>query len=677
MLPPKWNGDLIPGVNQPVQRISRYEVVSELGRGAMGVVYKAKDPNIERVVALKTMRIDVQGTDQEEILRRFKHEAKLAGVMAHPNIVTIYDAGEFEGVFYMALEFIEGETLQEILHREKTLSLDRTIQVAKHVCQGLDYAHMRGVIHRDIKPANIMVGKDGAIKIMDFGIAKAGGNMTSAGQVLGTPTYMSPEQVRGRNLDGRSDLFSFGCCLYEMLTARKPFDGPNVTSIIYKIINESPEALHKVDPNISPKLSDVVSRCLEKDPELRYQSGADLIEDLEGCKAKPTAPKPAVVQPTAPIPVRPAVTPQAAAPAPAAVPGLKKPTPVPTPAAAAANVHPSTVHVTKKPPATASAHPRMKWWIAGVVLALIVTASAILLRRNNEAAISKAVTTPAEGEAPPLVKNPEPKPDTPATKAAKARSGKAKTADSDAGSPVAATGDLRVTSAPSGVRVFISGMTQNEWVTPFTASGLDPGVYEVQFSKSGYATKTQDVTVEAGKQATIDVSLLESGGSISINSAPSGAVVWLDGKSTGKTTPVTLSVGQGAHRIELRKSGFENESANIHVKDGETANYSPALDPVAMATDLPKKGGGFFGKIFGGKKVPEGKGLSVVKTNPPGAQVLVNGKAHDEASPARIALDPGKYKLTLKLSGKKTVVREVVIEKGKVTESDVDLEPGR
>jgi eukaryotic-like serine/threonine-protein kinase len=663
-------------VNQPVQRVSRYEVVSELGRGAMGVVYKAKDPNIERIIALKTMRIDVQGTDQEEILRRFKHEAKLAGVMAHPNIVAIYDAGEFEGVFYMALEFIEGETLQEILHREKTLSLERTIQIAKHVCQGLDYAHMRGVIHRDIKPANIMVGKDGVVKIMDFGIAKAGGNMTSAGQVLGTPTYMSPEQVRGRNLDGRSDLFSFGCCLYEMLTARKPYDGPNVTSIIYKIINDSPEPLHKVDPNISPKLSDVVSRCLEKDPELRYQSGADLIEDLEACKAKPGAPKPAAaVDRTAPIgPTgRPAVVPSAAAPAAAVVPGLKKPTPVPvTAAAAAANVHPSTVHVTQKAGRASPAHPRMQWWIGGIVLVLVFAAGAVFLRRSNEQAIADAASPSAGSNT--IRANPVPMD---SAKSAKTKSTKTKAASTPFPEATTASGDLRVTSAPSGVRVFISGMTQNDWVTPFTAAGLDPGVYEVQFSKSGYTSKTQDVTVEAGKTASIDVSLLESGGSISINSAPSGAGVWLDGKSTGKTTPATLSVDQGSHRIELRKQGFENEAATINVKDGETANYAPTLDPIPVATDLPKKGGGFFGKIFGGQKVPEGKGVSIVKSNPPGAQILVNGKAHNETAPARIALDPGKYKLTLKLAGRKNVVREVVIEKGKITESYVEFESMR
>ena len=317
----------------------------------------------------------------------------------------------------------------------------------------------------------------------------------------------------------------------------------------------------------------------------------------------------------------------------------------------------------------------MKWWIGGVALVSLITASAVLLRQSNEAAIAKAVSEPAEGEVAAPPKNPVPME---TGKSAKTRSAKGKAVTETRGpQPGVATGDLRVTSAPSGVRVFISGMTQNEWVTPFTAKELDPGVYEIQFSKSGYTTKTQDVTVEAGETANIDVSLFESGGSLVINSAPSGAGVWVDGKPTGKSTPVTLSLGQGTHRIELRKPGFETESSAINLKDGETANYSPTLDPAAVATDMPKKGGGFFGKIFGGKKIPEGKGLSVVKTTPPGAQVFVNGKAHDEASPARIALDPGKYKLTLKLAGKKTVVREVVIEKGKVTETGVELEPVR
>src|SRR3954470_9553553 len=270
-------------MNSP-QKIGRYEVQGELGRGAMGVVYKATDPNIDRTVALKTMRLDVHGTDEEEILKRFKHEAKLAGVMNHANIVTIYDAGKFEGVFYIAMEYIEGTTLQSILHQQKVLPAEKVIEVSRHVCAALDYAHERKVIHRDIKPANLMVGGSGVVKIMDFGIAKSGATMTTAGQVLGTPTYMSPEQVRGRTLDGRTDLFSYGVVLYEMITGEKPFAGQNVTTIIYKIMNEAPVPPRDLDVTIHPGISAVITKALSKDPALRYQSGADMVRDLENFK---------------------------------------------------------------------------------------------------------------------------------------------------------------------------------------------------------------------------------------------------------------------------------------------------------------------------------------------------------------------------------------------------------
>src|SRR4051812_11178064 len=266
--------------------VGRYEIVGEVGRGAMGVVYKALDPNIGRTVALKTMRVDVHGADEEEILRRFKHEAKLAGTMSHPSIVTVHDAGEDSGVFFMAMEYLEGVTLHRVLKDKHVLPLPRVIEIAQHIAAGLDYAHSHGVIHRDVKPANIMCATNGAIKIMDFGIAKSGAGMTSAGQVLGTPTYMSPEQVRGRQLDGRTDLFSFGVILYEMVTGEKPFSGQNVTTIIYKIMNEAPIPPRDLDTGVHPAVSAVILKALAKDPNERYQSGAELVRDLENYDGK-------------------------------------------------------------------------------------------------------------------------------------------------------------------------------------------------------------------------------------------------------------------------------------------------------------------------------------------------------------------------------------------------------
>src|SRR5229473_4658505 len=267
-----------------LQTVGRYEITGELGRGAMGVVYKALDPTIGRTVALKTMRLDVHGLDAAEMVRRFQNEARAAGVLSHPNIVTIYDAGEQDGIFYIAMEFIEGTTLHELLAEQRVLAADDVIQYSRQICRGLDYAQSHGIVHRDIKPANIMITSNGTVKIMDFGIAKTGGGVTSTGQVLGTPNYMSPEQVKGKPLDGRSDLFSFGVLLYEMLTGEKPFVGQNVTTIIYKIVNENPIPPRDLDVTIHPGLSTVVTKALSKSPDERYQSGADLVRDLESYK---------------------------------------------------------------------------------------------------------------------------------------------------------------------------------------------------------------------------------------------------------------------------------------------------------------------------------------------------------------------------------------------------------
>src|SRR3990172_6035311 len=270
----------------PLDHVGRYRIIGEVGKGAMGVVYRATDPTIGRTVALKTMRVDVHGIEAEEMLQRFRNEAKAAGVMNHSNIVTIYDAGEQDGMFYIAMECIEGVTLHRLLADKQVLPADQVIEYSRQVCAGLDYAHSHGVVHRDMKPANLMIESDGTLKIMDFGIAKSGGTgMTTAGQVLGTPNYMSPEQVKGRALDGRSDLFSFGVILYEMVTGEKPFTGQNVTTIVYKIVHENPIPPRDLDVTIHPGLSWIITKALAKSPDERFQSGAELVAALADYKS--------------------------------------------------------------------------------------------------------------------------------------------------------------------------------------------------------------------------------------------------------------------------------------------------------------------------------------------------------------------------------------------------------
>ncbi|MGZ3459565.1 MAG: serine/threonine protein kinase, partial [Archangium sp.] len=259
----------------------RFNILEPIGVGGMGRVYRAQQTLLDRVVALKVLNPHFPTSKDPGFQKRFLREASLTSKLRHPNTVTVIDYGQTDdGIFYIAMEYIQGQTLQELL-KLGTLPVEKVIDVVRQACAGLDYASARGIIHRDIKPANIMIMPDGTVKIMDFGIAKsAGTGMTSTGQVLGTPNYMSPEQVKGRTLDGRSDLFSLGVVLYEMLTGERPFTGDNVTTIIYKIVNEQPPAPRELDANVHPGLSAVVMKALAKNRDERYQKGADLANDL-------------------------------------------------------------------------------------------------------------------------------------------------------------------------------------------------------------------------------------------------------------------------------------------------------------------------------------------------------------------------------------------------------------
>jgi serine/threonine-protein kinase len=270
--------------NPKITRFGRYEIVAELGRGAMGIVYKARDPQIDRVVAVKTVSLWGQEPDEEKEFRmRFMHEAQAAGRLHHPGIVAIFDVGENPENHdpYIVLEYVAGEPLNRILAREKKLPLARALQLAEEVSEALDYAHAQGVIHRDIKPGNILVAQDGHAKIADFGIAKLNlAHFTLPGKVLGTPAYMAPEQLSGEGVDGRSDLFSLGVILYAMVTGHSPFQGDSATTVCFKVANREPVAASALDLSLPRELDEVISRAMAKDPEQRYQRGAEFAEDV-------------------------------------------------------------------------------------------------------------------------------------------------------------------------------------------------------------------------------------------------------------------------------------------------------------------------------------------------------------------------------------------------------------
>jgi serine/threonine-protein kinase len=266
------------------KQFGRYEVVGELGRGAMGVVYKARDPQIDRLVAVKTVSLWGQEPEEEAEFRgRFMNEAKAAGRLHHAGIVAIYDVGEDpeNNEPYIVLEYIAGETLNRILAREKKLPLPQALRLAQEIAEALDYAHAQGVVHRDVKPANILVTEGGHAKIADFGIAKLNlAHFTLPGRMLGTPAYMAPEQLTGDGVDGRSDLFSLGVILYAMVTGHSPFQGNSATTVCFKVANREPLAASALDLNLPHELDEVISKAMAKDPEARYQKGSEFADAM-------------------------------------------------------------------------------------------------------------------------------------------------------------------------------------------------------------------------------------------------------------------------------------------------------------------------------------------------------------------------------------------------------------
>jgi len=282
--------DLAPEETVVVQEISqskpslgRYEILEELGRGAMGIVYKGRDPKLNRVTAIKTIRFtdDFDEEQAAKIREQFYREAEVVAKLSHPNIVTIFDVGEDLDLSYLAMEYLEGESLEGFARKDNLMPIRKGIDVTAQVCDALAYAHAHGIVHRDIKPANIMILKNGLVKVTDFGIARAtASSKTRTGVIKGTPYYMSPEQISGMKVDGRSDIFSLGIVFYQLLTGELPFGGENLAAIMYQITTVDPEPPTKHNPKIYKAAVAILNRALEKSLESRYQDAKQMGDHL-------------------------------------------------------------------------------------------------------------------------------------------------------------------------------------------------------------------------------------------------------------------------------------------------------------------------------------------------------------------------------------------------------------
>jgi hypothetical protein len=608
----------------------------------MGVVYQGYDPVIGRTVAIKTMLTEGLGPQEfQEYKARFQREAQAAGALAHPNIVTVYDFGEDGGVLYLAMEFLEGKSLEKIFEAQNILPIETIIPMYDQVCSALDHAHSHKIVHRDIKPANIMILDSGLVKVTDFGIAKMMSlGMTQAGHILGTPNYMSPEQVKGRTVDGRSDIFSLGVILYELVTGEKPFGGQNITTVIYKIIHENPTPPRELDATIPQGLNYVISKALAKDPDERYQSCRELAEDLRNYKnlSGMTAPGATVVIRVPPL------QPPAAEPVPPVPVQAEAAPPAPQPAAALPAEQPPVRQVSVQviPPVMAKPRPHGLFAVIWVLLTLLILGA--LGSGGYYLFVWKPEQQAEQVPPPPPAK------------------------------PVPATGTLTVDSNPAGAKITIDGKSEADWVTPKTFLEYAAGTHQVTVSRPGYEDVIDSVTIEAGKSASFNPTLIvltakvqaqpnntytgiplpgpgrggarsaQKKGTLSIRSNPEGARITIGGRSEPDwVTPYTFSDWPtGTYRVTLSKEGYESVTNSVTIEGGETTPLSLTLT--------------------------EPRGEIDIVTTPPGLEIYIDGQRAG-ISPVQKTLRAGEHTYTIRQSGEEVYRKAFRLESGAVLTS--------
>jgi serine/threonine protein kinase len=573
-------------------RIGRYRIVKELGRGAMGVVYLALDPHIGRDVAIKTIRLgEVQKPEERERLReRLFREARSAGMLSHPGIVTIYDVDEQGDLAYIAMEYVNGPTLDYLLSQEQAISREQMLSVLGQTSAALDYAHSKGIVHRDIKPANIMIAADGSTKVTDFGIAKVSTNehLTITGTIVGTPHYMSPEQVQGQEVDGRSDQFSLAVIVYEMLTGEKPYTGEHLTTVVYKIVAEEPPAPHRLNMTLAGGIEDVLRRAMSKKPEGRFATCQEFTAALEAaCAANPgwktmarggSLSGPTVVEKAAAVSLPPPRRERFSESTAEAQPGRKP-----------------GFWAFLMAILVATGLLALLGWQAGPWLAKSPAPPATQPSGETKAApqqspqtASAPQTTPTipEPPAPPPADTGKPSPLPPPleTQAAPPANQPAETKPAEASpttepappavQPAAVaprvTYPVTVVSSPGGGTVTLDGRPQTACTAPCSVNAA-PGHHTIVISMAGYQPERREVEIGTGGIELPPVILRASGATLMVTSEPTGASISVNGKKLPQLTPAQVMLSPGTYTIQLEKDG-KQVTRSVDVRN-DTLNY--------------------------------------------------------------------------------------------------------
>ncbi len=536
------------------QAFQQYRVVLKLGEGGMGEVYLADDVELRRKVALKFL--PSQLSSNPDLKARFKREAQAAAALNHPNIITIYQVGEYNNQAFIAMEYVEGQSLRDMLS-EGSITVEKALEIVIQCCEGLNMAHERGIVHRDLKPANIMVDRLGRVKILDFGLAKFGDvtRLTKAGTAMGTPHYMSPEQVKGDDLNQQSDIYSLGVILYELLCGELPFQGYYEAAILYSIANEKPTPITKYKPGLQKGLVQVIDKALEKRLQKRYQGVDEMRTDLQReQRLLQTAGQPTVTTFRVPAPA-----------------------------------------------------PRKRPWrryaalvsaaLSGVVLWLLFTNTPTWL---DSAGVSRRRPDAKRGTTPSQPSN------QPVQMAGKGVILQPKEPNGTKANPppvVESFGELEVTSQPGAAQVWLNGRQVGR--TPFSNSKLKPETYRLRVTLAGYRDYEETLKLQPGVRTRRTARLIPlrevvsrppPTGRLNIVSQPTGAEVWLDERKLEHVTPyLAENLPPGSHKLVLKKEGYQDYTTTVQVVADKLTHVTPELKALVGTLKILVKP---YGSIF-------------------------------------------------------------------------------
>ncbi len=727
-------------------KIGRFEIVSQLSQSPFATVHKALDTETQQTAALKVLRLD-QVKDSADLLKRVFEEADQAKPLNSHSIATLYGVGDEDGLLLAASEYVQGNSVATTLARKDGFSIWDLQDIVRQVCQALDHAQGHKVLHQSLEPAKVMVQWDGLVKILGFGISSMSAGAANAASVPETLRYTAPEKLRGENCDHRSALFSLGAILYELATDQKAFPGATADEVREAILEKTPPLPVRLKPNVNSALSAVIMKAIAKLPAERYQSGQELVKDLEQCTAAPAhgsiAPPKAKAQAavggiSGPV-AKPYAAPKATASVavePPAVPSYKVDPMMAAEAAAELAPSASFSEISELPPlkevVIAPLPPREEPEVSELQAMPVLRKSVsekpkIQVRESAQKAVAEIRKTPPKlymyalggavvliavivggitlynylqdrvpGGAPVAERQIPPKPAQalppapPQPEASPSQNSQPEVAPSEAeqAAPQASTvkgrksksraaatvvlAQLSVSSDPAGAQVAFDGSLMCQ--TPCTLTGIAPGQHVISANKTGYNAESRTVTLSAGANSSVALSLSQLAAILSVVSTPTGAVIVIDGRDTGKLTPSQFTFEKaGTHVVVLRRYGYLEESSSISTEAGQNSSVNVVLKPLG-STDEIRSAGGKFKKVFGGGDT-SAMGIVSVKTQPKGAQIMVNNRVLDKTAPFDFYLNPGTYVIDITMAGYRSLHRVIKVEQREKVAIEETLSP--